>query len=150
MTLKKILPLLLLIVGLSVLSEIGRTSAPSSPAVSNQFVLTKSFGIEAGKNGLLASIYCTGEGTRRKEVLSIWSREQYGYELQYIKTAGAGENFLQPSVLEVEGIRFVNLAIAGHSTNAPTTIATLWIAPDSSLHEVTSQHAKALLKISSR
>jgi len=144
---KKILPFCLLIIGLSVLSEIGRTSAPSSPAVSNQFVLSKSFDIEGDTNDLLASIYSTGDGPRRKEVLSIWSRENYGYELQYIKTAGTGENFLKPSVLEVEGIRFMNLAIAGKFTNHPATVATLWIAPDHSLHEVTSQHAKALLKL---
>ena len=143
----RILPFILLVFVLSVLSQIGRTTAPTSPAVSNQFVLTKSFGIRWGKEDLLASIYSTGEGSRQKEVLSIWSHEKYGYELQYIKTTAAGENFREPAVLEVQGMRFINIAIVGKRASNPSTIATLWIAPDTSLHEVTPHHAKALLKI---
>jgi hypothetical protein len=147
MTVNKILPFCLLVIALSVLSGIGRTSAPSSPADSNQFVLTKSFRIRAGNEDLLASVYTTGGGHRQKEVLSIWSRGNGGYELQYIKTAGAGETFLEPSVLEIQGMSFINLGISGNTSGHPTTVATLWMAPDTSLHEVTSQHSKALLKI---
>jgi hypothetical protein len=148
--LSKVLPFCLLVVALSVLSEIGRTSAPSSPAVASQFVLSKSYGIDGASQDMLASVYSTGEGPRRKEVLSIWSRESYGYELQYIKTASVGENFLQPSVLEIQGMQFINVSISHKSTQHPATVATLWIAPDASLHEVNLHHAKTLQRIAER
>src|SRR5262245_14038465 len=140
---KKILSFALFVLVVSILSGVGRSSGSNQTQQPNQFQLKASYPLKAGQEDLLATIYEAGTGERQKEILSIWSRESYGYELQYIRTAAAGENFLQPSALIVEDLNFVNIQTTG--SNHP--VVTLWLAPDSSLHEVSVKHAHELMKI---
>ena len=146
---KKVLSFCLFVAVLSILSGIGRSSGSNAAPVPNQFTLKASYPMKAGGKELLASVYRAGEADRQKEILSIWSRESYGYELQYIRTAAAGENFLEPAALVVEEMNFMSIATAPSGGHAANSVATLWLAPDSTLHEVTSKHARELMKIHS-
>jgi hypothetical protein len=144
---KKILPFALFVLVVSILSGVTRTSGFNQTQQPNQFLLKASYPMRAGEQDLLATIYETGEGERQKEILSIWSRESYGYELQYIRTAAAGENFLKPAALTVTDLNFVNIRTVGPEPGSNHPAVTLWLAPDSSLHEVSVKHAHELMKI---
>jgi len=140
---KKLFTFCLFVIVLSVLSGIGRSSG-SNPSVQDQFTLKASYPVENGDQDLLATIYSAGSAHRQKEILSIWSQESYGYELQYIRTAATGESFLKPSAVHVQDMNFMH--ITTHKGPETSTVATLWLAPDSTLHEVTSHHAQELMK----
>jgi hypothetical protein len=144
---KKILSFALFVLTISILSGVGRSSGFNQPAQQNQFQLKASYPMKAGNEDLLATIYQAGQGERQKEILSIWSRESYGYELQYIRTAAAGQTFLKPEALTIQEMDFVNIRTAGP---VPSSKMTLWLAPDSSLHEVGMKQAHELMKIHNR
>ena len=147
---KKILSFCLFVLVVSVLSGVGRSSGSNQSHQPNQFLLKASYPMKAGEQDLLATIYQAGEGERQKEILSIWSKESYGYELQYIRTTAAGQNFLKPATLAIEDMNFVSIQTAGPEAGSNHSVVTLWLAPDSSLHEVNGKHAAELMKIAAK
>ena len=96
---------------------------------------------------MLATVYSCGTGSHSKEVLSIWSREAQAYELQYIRTAGTGETFLEPELFSIEGMQFVKITTADKTQQQPLIEAVLSLRPDLTLHEIQSKQVKELIKI---
>lgn len=139
------------------LSQFARTSTDfyrhteaAEAAQPNQFRLKQSFHLAGQDRGLLATIYSCGSGTKEKEVLSIWSRESDAYELQYIRTAAAGQTFLKPEIFSVEKVSFLKISTRDRRSGQAVMDTMLSITPELTLHEIQSKQAKELIKIRNR
>jgi hypothetical protein len=151
----KILPVAIFIGVMVILSQFARTptdlSRPSEAAEmssqANQFRLKQSYNLGAPDSGLLATVYSCGEGTKEKEILSIWSRESDAYELQYIRTAAAGQAFNKPDIFSIEKMSFVKISTKNRQTGQAAMESVLSITPEFTLHEIQANQAKHLIKI---
>jgi hypothetical protein len=153
----KILPVAILIGVLVILSQFARTSTDFSRQSEaaeigqpNQFRLKQSYNLASSTRGLLATVYSCGKGTKEKEILSIWSREADSYELQYIRTAAAGQSFQKPDIFSVKKMSFVKITTAQKQTGQPAVETVLSISPELTLHELQANQAKELIKIESK
>jgi hypothetical protein len=153
----KILPVAIFIGVLVILSQFARTSGDfykqseaAEAGQPNQFRLKQSFNLATSNRGLLATVYSCGKGTKEKEILSIWSREADSYELQYIRTAAAGQSFKRPDIFSIEKMSFLKITTAHRQTGEPAIETVLSISPELTLHEIQANQAKELIKIDSR
>ena len=151
----KILPVAIFIGVILVLSQFARTSTDLSRQSEaaevnrqpNQFRLKQSYNLGASDRSLLATVYSCGEGAKEKEVLSIWSREADSYELQYIRTAAAGQAFNKPDIFSIEKMSFVRISTKNTRTGHASMETVLSITPELTLHEIQANQAKQLIKI---
>ena len=150
----KILTVALIFVLVIALSQFARTStggyraneAPLTEQDPNHFSLKKSYQLGNGNQDLLATIYSCGTGAKKKEILSIWSRETDAYELQYIKAAASGQSFTQPFLFSVENRNFIRISTQNRMTGDVATDSVLSLKQDSTLHEIDLKRFKQILK----
>ena len=151
----KILPVAIFIGVIAILSQFARTSPDFSKSTEaaefssepNQFRLKQSYTLGAPDSILLATVYSCGSGTKEKEILSIWSRESDTYELQYIRTIGAGLAFNKPDIFSIEKKSFVKISAKNRQTGQESMETVLSITPQFTLHEIQANQAKQLIKI---
>lgn len=152
----KILTVAFIIALLIALSQFARTSTgvyrpgeqpPGVEQEQNHFSLKKSFVLGSGNQDMLATIYSCGLGEKKKEILSIWSRETDAYELQYIKAAASGESFIQPFLFSVENRNFIRISTQNRMTGDVVTDSVLSLKQDSTLHEIELKRFKEMLKV---
>ena len=150
----KILSVAILFAFLIALSQFARTStyarseqvAAAIKQTQNDFSLKKSYQLENENADLLATIYSCGLGVKRKEILSIWSRESDAYELQYIKAAGAGQSFVEPFLFSIENADFIRISTLNRKTGDVATDSVLSLKPDSTLAEMELKKFKEFVK----
>jgi hypothetical protein len=152
----KILSVAVLFALLIALSQFARTStdgqhsdaqiASAAVQAENQFSLKKSYPLGNGNEGLLATIYSCGLGVKKKEILSIWSREADAYELQYIKAAANGQSFVEPFFFSIEKNDFIRISTRNRNTGDVVTDSVLSIKPDTTLSELELKEFKEILK----
>jgi hypothetical protein len=144
---KRILPVVMFLILIAFLSQMARTApgaykgteaAALSSQDQSQFRLKRSYVIGSEDTGLLATIYSCGTGSRQKEILSIWSRESEAYELQYLRTAAAGESFTKPEIFSAKEKTIIKISY-GSQGNKPEN-ALLSVAQDSSIREISAIH----------
>ena len=156
----KILSVAVLIALLIALSQFARTStggysaedqiASAAQQAQNHFSLKKSYLLGNGNPALLATIYSCGLGAKKKEILSIWSRESDAYELQYIKAAASGDSFTEPFFFSVENTDFIRISTRSRNTGNVVTDSVLSLKPDSTLDEIELKEFKKMLKMNLR
>ncbi len=141
----KILPVAILIAVLAMLSQFARTSTDGyrqteaaellTSDQENHFKLKQSYPIGSEIHNLLATIYSCGTGAKQKEILSIWSRESDAYELQYIRTAAAGQTFKKPEIFSNEKMSFIKISTEDRNTGRAAIDTVLRVDSDSTLKE---------------
>jgi hypothetical protein len=150
----KILPAGIFLSLLIALSQIAKPTTDqtdiSATQHEGQFRLQESFALDTDSRALLATIYACGEGTRQKEVLSIWSNNQETYELEYIRTAAPGQTFLKPEAFSIEEVEFIKITTGNHQSGKLQIETILSVQPYSGLHEVDPGHSRELIKIYAR
>jgi hypothetical protein len=150
----KILPVAIFIGVIVILSQFARTSTDlyrhteaAEVGQPNQFRLKQSYNLGASSRGLLATVYSCGTGLKEKEILSIWSREADSYELQYIRTAAAGQAFTKPDIFSIEKMTFVKIYTQNRGSGQAVMETVLSITPELTLHEIQAKQAQELIKI---
>ena len=116
----------------------------------NDFSLKKSYQLGNEKANFLATVYSCGSGPKKKEILSIWSRETDAYELQYIKAAANGQSFVEPFLFSVENADFIRVSTLNRKTGDVVTDSVLSLKPDSTLAEMELRQFKEMLKVDLR
>ena len=149
----KILSVAVLFALLIALSQFARTStdAPSEEIAAaeqtqNDFSLKKSYQLRNENADLLATVYSCGLGLKKKEILSIWSRESDAYELQYIKAAATGQSFVEPLLFSIESADFIRISTLNKKTGDVITDSVLSLKPDSTLAEMELRQFKEIVK----
>ena len=155
----KILNVALILALLIALSQFARTSTgiyrqgEQTAAVQqeqNQFSLKKSYLLRNENQDMLATIYSCGLGVKKKEILSIWSRETDAYELQYIRAAAGDQSFLEPFLFSVENKDFIRVSTRDRKTGGVATDSVLSLKSDSTLDEIELKRFKEMLKVNLR
>jgi hypothetical protein len=149
----KILSVAVLFALLIALSQFARTSTDgrseqiaAAQRAQNDFSLKKSYQLKNETADLLVTIYSCGLGFKKKEILSIWSRESDAYELQYIKAASTGQSFVEPLLFSIENADFIRISTLNKKTGDVVTDSVLSLKPDSTLAEMELRQFKEIVK----
>ena len=146
----KILPLSIFIVVLALVTQFARTAPnpnqqteAANPSTESQFRLKQSYPIRSEIGEFLATIYSCGSGQKQKEILSIWSRESNAYELQYIRTAAAGQTFAKPEMFSNEKSDFIQISTRDRNNGATSVQTILVVTDDLTVNEIPTKRNRS-------